>query len=95
MHDAEELCDRVAFIADGEIKLIDAPRKLRAERARRRVTVEYLEGGQLRSRELPLDDLGWNQSFLELLREREIVSLHSQEPSLEDLFIQATGRKLA
>jgi fluoroquinolone transport system ATP-binding protein len=94
MHDAEELCDRVAFIADGEIKLIDTPRKLRAERARRRVTVEYLEGGQLRSRELPLDDLGWNQGFLELLREREIVSLHSQEPSLEELFIQATGRKL-
>jgi fluoroquinolone transport system ATP-binding protein len=94
MHDAEELCHRVAFLVDGEIKLIDEPKKLRSDRSRRRVVVEYLEDGLLRSRELPLDDLGRNQNFLDLLRDREIVSLHSQEPTLEDLFIQATGRKL-
>ena len=29
MHDANELCDRVAFIVDGEIKLIDSPRNLK------------------------------------------------------------------
>jgi ABC-type multidrug transport system ATPase subunit len=94
MHDAEELCHRVAFLVDGEIKLTDEPKKLRSDRARRRVVVEYLDDGLLRSREVPLDDLGRNQEFLDLLREREIVSLHSQEPTLEDLFIQATGRKL-
>jgi fluoroquinolone transport system ATP-binding protein len=94
MHDAEELCSRVAFLVDGEIRLIDEPKKLRAERARRCVVVEYLEDGFLRSQELPLDGLGRNQAFLDLLREREIVSLHSQEPTLEDLFIQTTGRKL-
>lgn len=94
MHDAEELCDRVAFMVDGEFKLCDSPKRLRAERAGRRVMLEYLEDDALRTQEFPLDDLGRNQVFLDLLREREIVSLHSQEPSLEDLFIQATGRRL-
>lgn len=95
MHDAEELCDRIAFIVDGQLKLIDSPKKLRIERARRRLLVEYLQEGQLHSAEFPLDALGRNKEFLSLLQERELVSLHSQEPSLEDLFVQATGRSLS
>jgi fluoroquinolone transport system ATP-binding protein len=31
MHIAEELCDRVAFIVDGEIKLIDSPKNLKMQ----------------------------------------------------------------
>lgn len=94
MHDAEELCDRVAFIVDGQIKRIDSPRALRMERSLRRVRVEYLEDGRVLSREFALDGIGRDGDFLGLLAGREIVSLHSQEPSLEDLFIEVTGRRL-
>lgn len=88
MQDAEELCDRIAFLADGEIQLIDSPKALRTEHAYRRVTVEYRDHDRVHSREFSLDGLGENQGFLELIRERELVSLHSQEPTLDDLFIR-------
>jgi ABC-type multidrug transport system ATPase subunit len=38
---ADELCDRVALIVDGQIKLIDAPRELKLRYGRPRVRVEY------------------------------------------------------
>lgn len=95
MHDAEELCDRVAFMVDGRLRRIGTPRALRAEGARRRVTVAYRAGdGEVRSREFGLEGLGDDRVFLEVLREREIVSIHSQEPSMEDVFIETTGRAL-
>ncbi|MFF3781139.1 ATP-binding cassette domain-containing protein [Streptomyces sp. NPDC001933] len=94
MHDAAELCDRVAFLVDGEIRLTGSPKELCAEGARRRLTVEYEEGDTTGSREFPLDSLGEDQEFLELLRSRRLVSVHSQEPTLEDVFVEATGRRL-
>jgi fluoroquinolone transport system ATP-binding protein len=94
MHDAEELCGRVAFMVDGRIERQGSPRDLRAEQSLRRVLVEYHADGRLQSRDFALDGLGGDADFLQLLREREIVSIHSQEPSLEELFIQATGQRL-
>nr|ALD83689.1 ATP binding protein [Streptomyces sp. CNH365] len=94
MHDAEELCDRVAFFVEGSIRQIGAPRDLCALPDERTVVVEYRQDGTVASRKFPLDRLGTDTAFLELLREREVVSVHSQEQSLEDVFVAATGRKL-
>ncbi len=38
---ADELCDRVAFLVDGRIAALDAPRELRLRHGRRAVAVEY------------------------------------------------------
>ena len=38
---ADELCDRVAFIVDGEIRLVDSPRDLKLAHGARTVAVEY------------------------------------------------------
>nr|MDT0662019.1 ABC transporter ATP-binding protein [Micromonospora sp. DSM 115978] len=93
MHDAEELCDRVAFLVDGGIRRIGPPKLLRTEGDRRGVVVEYRSDGEVRSAEFPLDRLD-DPDFLTILRDREVVSLHSQEPSLEDVFVETTGRRL-
>jgi fluoroquinolone transport system ATP-binding protein len=42
---ADELCDRVGFIVDGEVRLIDAPRELRLSYGRRMARVEYQTDG--------------------------------------------------
>jgi fluoroquinolone transport system ATP-binding protein len=94
MHDAEELCDQVAFLVDGQIKRIGPPKELRAEGSNRRVVVEYRHDGATRSREFALDTLGHDPGFAGLLRERELLSIHSQEPTLDDVFIATTGRRL-
>ncbi|MHC5063216.1 MAG: ABC transporter ATP-binding protein [Planctomycetota bacterium] len=91
---ADQLCDRVAFIVDGEIPLIDAPRKLKLEHGKPGVRVEYRDDGQLEKADFPLDGLGENRAFLDLLKGRELQTIHSQEASLADIFIQVTGRGL-
>lgn len=91
---ADELCDRVAFIVEGEISLVDSPRELKIRRGRRRIRVEYREGGSIEHRYFPLKGLGDNQEFLTLLRSKPIETLHTQEATLEDVFIQVTGRSL-
>ena len=95
MNDADELCDRVAFIVEGELRLVDSPRALKVRHGRRQVVVEHRAGGQLAERRFDLDGLGANEEFIRFLREHEIETLHSQEATLEDVFIESTGRRLA
>jgi fluoroquinolone transport system ATP-binding protein len=91
---AEELCDRVAFIVDGRLNLIDAPRRLKLDYGRPTVRVEYEGNGRLAGVEYPLAGLWGNQEFLALLREQKVQTIHSQETTLEDIFIGVTGRRL-
>lgn len=94
MQDAEELCDRVAFIVDGKIASIESPRELKLQYGKRMVRVEYLEN-TLHQREFELDGLGQNAEFLQLLQQKNIQTIHTEEASLEDVFIQITGKQLS
>ncbi|KAA3648244.1 MAG: ABC transporter ATP-binding protein [Chloroflexi bacterium] len=92
---ADQLCDRVAFIIDGEIKLIDSPRSLKLEHGKQMVKVEFGVNGATEQQEFPLDGLAENNEFQGILRQNSIQTIHSQEATLEDIFIQVTGRSLA
>ncbi len=93
MHLAEELCDRVAFIIDGTIKMMDTPMNLRLRAGDRRVRYTWLEGKR-RETVIPLHSLKDDAQFLSLLKQDKIETVHTLEPSLEDLFIEVTGRSL-
>ncbi|MCX7570760.1 ABC transporter ATP-binding protein [Tumebacillus sp. DT12] len=95
MNAAEELCDRVAFLIDGKIPLIDSPRQLMVEHGRHSVRVEYQGDGELQLARFEVEGIGYNEEFQRLLREREIVTMHTEEATLEDIFLQVTGRRLA
>lgn len=92
---AEQLCDRVAFIVDGRIALLDSPRDLKVSHGERRVRVEYGEDGRTARREFPLDGLGDDEQFLALLRRERIETIHTGEATLEDVFVETTGKALA
>jgi fluoroquinolone transport system ATP-binding protein len=94
MNVAEDLCDRVAFIVNGEIVLIDSPRKLKIDRGRRTLRVEYEEQGATENADFDLTNIGNNEMFLSLIREKKIVTMHTLEATLEDIFIEVTGRSL-
>ena len=97
MHDADELCDRISFIVDGEIMVTDTPKNLKLEYGKSRVRIEYEDGdkpSQLRQQEFPLKGLGQDQAFMDILKSREIMSIHSQEASLDEVFIKVTGKHL-
>ena len=93
MHDADELCDRVAFITRGRIAVTDTPKNLKLQHGTRKLRVEYGEG-QPSVTEFRLDGLAGNEEFLSLLRKELIRSMHSSEASLEDIFIKTTGESL-
>jgi fluoroquinolone transport system ATP-binding protein len=95
MTTATELCDRVAFVVDGKIAAIDTPTELRLARSRRLVRVEYRgEDGRLGAAEFPLDGLADDPAFHAMLRNHHVETLHSREASLEDVFVEVTGRGL-
>jgi len=91
---ADQLCDRVAFIVDGQITLIDAPRELKIREGERKVRVEYREDNQIENRDFSLDGIAVDEDFLKLLRSKRIETIHTEEATLEDVFIGTTGRKL-
>jgi fluoroquinolone transport system ATP-binding protein len=92
---AQELCDRVAFLNEGRITALDSPQALRRSHGRRALRVEVLRGGVRESREFDLDRLGENQDFLAWISAGTVESMHTLETTLEDVFVQVTGRKLA
>ena len=94
MATADEICDRVAFLVDGRIALIDTPRELKVRYGKRRVRVEYRLNGTLEERDFPLEGLADNAAFLTALREPALQTVHTQETSLENIFIRVTGREL-
>ncbi len=94
MNVAEELCDRVAFIVDGQIQSIDSPRALKLRDGERKVRVEYLADGHTAQHDFPLEGLGENGEFLSLLRRHSVQTIHTLEATLEDVFIQVTGQTL-
>ena len=94
MHDADELCDRIALIIDGRLALVDSPKALKLRFGQRRVKVEF--GSEKTQRqEFELDGLGHNQEFLSLLKDQPIQTIHTEEASLEDIFIKVTGKNLS
>lgn len=93
MHDADELCDRVAFIAEGEIREIDSPKNLKLRYGRRTVNVEYNDDG-LKRETFDMDGLGQNATFLDIIKTKELVTIHSGETTLDEIFIKVTGVRL-
>ncbi len=94
MHVADTLCDRVAFIVDGEVSLIDSPRELKLQHGERFLEIEYRGADSLQTKSIPMDKLGTNETFQDILKNHYIETIHSREASLEDVFVKTTGRKL-
>ena len=91
---ADDLCDRVAFIIDGELKLIDAPKNLKLQYGQKLVDIEYIKDGKAVKETLKTVDEMERQRIGEIVNNYEIQTMHSKEATLEEIFIQVTGRKL-
>jgi len=93
MHDADELCDRVAFITHGEIKAEDAPKVLKLKFGKPLLTVEY-QNSEFHTIDFDLEGLGANIEFKKIIEEHKIISMHTREASLDEVFIKTTGQLL-
>jgi fluoroquinolone transport system ATP-binding protein len=91
---AEQLCDRVAFVVEGQIVVTGSPKDLMIEHGKRTVKVEYQYNGQLLNQDFEINGIGDNKPFLDILKTADIKTIHSCEATLEDIFIKLTGRNL-
>ncbi|MBB5164534.1 ABC transporter ATP-binding protein [Mycobacterium sp. AZCC_0083] len=95
MATADELCDRVAFVVDGQIVALDTPTELKIARSQRLVRVEFRgENGRLGTTDFPMDGLADDPAFHTVLRGHHVETIHSKEASLDDVFVETTGRRL-
>jgi len=91
MNDVDELCDRIAFMANGEIVEIDTPKNLKLKYGERKVEVEYRDGEEIKKESFDLDSLKDDNRFINIIKTREILTIHSKEMTLDDIFIKVTG----
>ncbi len=91
MEEADELSDRVAFLSAGRIVALDTPQELKLRYGSRTASV------LLRSREeqtISLDDPADAERLAGWMRDDQVLTMHSREGTLEDVFIALAGRSL-
>ncbi|MEE1079095.1 MAG: ABC transporter ATP-binding protein, partial [Agathobacter sp.] len=94
MLDATELCDRVVFIVDGQMKALDTPHNFIMKRGAAKVTYTFMENGREQVKTTVLTELSCDEVLKKLISENRITSIHSAEPTLSDIFIELTGAQL-
>ena len=91
MEEAEQLCDRVAFIERGEVVLQGAPAQLKRAFGKPQVRIELKDGG---AATLSLEEQADRQQLSRWVQANALLSVHSQEASLEDVFVEVVGKPI-
>ena len=91
MDEADELCHRVAFLSQGKIVALDRPRELKLRYGQRTAVVLLRDRSEYTLR---LDDRADAARLAGWMADGAVLSVHSQEGTLEDVFIELAGRPL-
>ena len=94
MMEADKLSDRVAFINEGKIVALDTPENLKLKLGKKALKVKMRTEKGFEEETLPLRDPETPKKAKELLEKRNIATIHTQEATLEEVFMKLTGRKL-
>jgi ABC-2 type transport system ATP-binding protein len=91
MEEADQLCRRVAFLNEGRIVAMDTPQRLKVTHGQRLVRTVFKDGSE---RTVRLDDPADGKRLGEWAARGEILTVHSAEATLEQIFIRLTGKGL-
>ncbi len=94
MHEADELSDRVAFINEGKLHAVDTPESLKLRHGKRSVTVRLREGDTVTERSVSLEDADAGELLKTAVASPDLMTIHTEEATLEAIFIEMTGRGL-
>jgi ABC-type multidrug transport system ATPase subunit len=92
MEEADQLCNRVAFLSEGRIVALDTPDNLKTAHGQQQVNIT-LDNGESLSIALDGEDAG--RELQQLVSSGQVRTLHSAEATLEEVFIQLAGRRLS
>jgi ABC-2 type transport system ATP-binding protein len=94
MMEADQLSNRVGFINEGKLLVIDTPENLKLEHGRRQVRVRQRKNGEIEDFVIPLDDTGAGDQLRSIVGEPGVMTIHTEEATLEDIFVEFAGRGL-
>jgi ABC-2 type transport system ATP-binding protein len=94
MHEADELSDRVAFINQGRLYALDTPESLKLAHGRRAVKVRVRAGDGVEETTVSLDDAAAGEALKAAVASAGLMTIHTEEATLEQIFIEMTGRGL-
>jgi ABC-type multidrug transport system ATPase subunit len=94
MAEADQLSDRVAFLNDGEVVALDSPQELKLRHGTRAVKVRLRDGDGVREEVVPLDENDSSARIAALAASPDLMTIHTEEATLEAIFIELTGRGL-
>ena len=95
MVEADKLSHRVAFINKGRIAAIDRPSVLKQHYGKRTLKIEVQDGqGAIQIHSIPLDGMETAREVEKIFASGNVLTAHTEEATLEDIFIQITGRGL-
>jgi ABC-type multidrug transport system ATPase subunit len=95
MSEADLLSDRVAFINEGKIVAIDAPENLKIKYGNRSVKVRTRSGDGVDEKSVPLGTSEAEDLLKAAAGDVNLMTIHTEEATLEDIFVEITGRGLA
>jgi ABC-2 type transport system ATP-binding protein len=94
MMEADKLSDRVAFINEGKIAALDTPDNLKHQYGKRVIKIRYLEDKNVKEEEINLESEDIGRNIQDMLSKNNVLDMHTEEATLEDIFKLLTGRKL-
>lgn len=89
MAEAESVCDRVGILAEGRLVACDRPERLRLRFARNRIVIRTRTHGTIETTK----DAAAARRIADLLEADDVLSMHSDEPNLEEVFLELTGKE--
>lgn len=90
MEEANDLCDRVAFLHNGELQELDRPAALRYKYSTHAFHVETFAGEQLVIENTPENA----DQIRELIASGQVKAMHTDNPTLGQIFLKVTGKEL-
>jgi ABC-2 type transport system ATP-binding protein len=94
MHEADSLSDRVAFINQGSILTIDTPDNLKLEHGQRSVRIRSRHDSGIEEQVISLDEVGSADQIRDAVSVGGLMTIHTEEATLEDIFVEFAGRGL-
>ncbi len=92
MAEVEEICDRVAILAKGELVACDTPANFIAHHAEQRVAAQYDRDGELIRELIDMEDPANRARLADIVQNEPGVRVHSQEFDFAKVFLKLTGQ---
>ncbi|MDH3259681.1 MAG: ABC transporter ATP-binding protein [Acidimicrobiia bacterium] len=94
MNEADELSNRVAFINEGKLYAVDTSENLKLKHGKRSIRVRTRDGAGVTEQIVSLEESGAGEALRAAVGSPNLMTIHTEEATLEAIFIQMTGRGL-